>query len=375
MKVVLIARSTLNKVYGGDTVQVIKTADYLKQAGIEVDIRLSSERIAYKEYDLLHFFNITRPADILRHSRVSGKPYVVSTILCDYSEYDKNYRKGISRLFSYFSTDTIEYIKTIARCLLGKDHLASPEFIWKGQVKSIMEILHGAEMLLPNSLSEYKRLVNRYGTTANHIIVPNGVDLSLFQDKHIEKDPNLVLCVARIEGNKNHINLIKALNNTRFKLLLVGKPAPNQPGYYADCIKTAASNIEFIDYLPLPDLIDRYQHAKVHVLPSWYETTGLSSLEAASMGCNIVITDKGDTRSYFGDYAFYCNPVSPESIYQAIEKASLVPYDEGLYHTIANNYTWQKAASQTLKAYQTVLKTDEQLSHAFHYEKVSFAAG
>ena len=355
MKVALIARSTLNSVYGGDSVQVKKTTSYLEQAGIKVDIKLSKERIAYDEYDLLHFFNITRPADILQHARISGKPYVVSTILCDYSEYDKNYRKGIARVFSYFSTDSIEYLKTMARCLLGKDHLASPDFIWKGQVKSIMEVLRGAEMLLPNSLSEYKRLIKRYGVTAPYIVVPNGVDLSFFQDNHLEKDAGLVLCVARVEGNKNQINLIKALNNTRFKLLLVGRPAPNQSGYYAECRKAAAPNVEFIEYLPLPDLINCYQKAKVHVLPSWFETTGLSSLEAAVMGCNIVITDKGDTRSHFDDYAFYCNPASSESIYQAIEQASAAPYNQALYSTIANNYTWQKAASQTLKAYQAVL--------------------
>lgn len=363
MKVALIARSTLHKVHGGDTIQVIKTACCLQQLGVEADIKLSNEHIAYQHYDLLHFFNITRPADILHHSKISGKPYVVSTILCDYSEYDKNYRKDILRLFSRFSTDSIEYLKTIARCLLGKDHLASPEFIWKGQVKSILEVLRGADMLLPNSPSEYKRLVERYGETTRHIVVPNGVDLSLFQGRYMEKDADTVLCVARIEGNKNQINLIKALNNTRFKLLLIGPPAPNQMSYYAACRKLAAPNIEFIDYLPQRDLISKYQQAKVHVLPSWFETTGLSTLEAAVMGCNIVITDKGDTHSYFGDHAFYCDPVSPESIYQAIDKASRHPYDDELYQKIANNYTWQKAASQTLKAYREVLKVNKQLSY------------
>ncbi len=57
-------------------------------------------------------------------------------------------------------------------------------------------------------------------------------------------------------------------------------------------------------------------------MPSWFETTGLSSLEAAAMGCNIVITRKGDAYEYFGDYAYYCDPESPDSIFKAIEKAA-----------------------------------------------------
>ena len=86
--------------------------------------------------------------------------------------------------------------------------------------------------------------------------------------------------------------------------------------------KLAAKNIHFIDHLPQEELIHYYQKAKVHVLPSWFETCGLSTLEAAAMGCNIVITNKGYASEYFNDHAFYCDPSSPASILDAIYKAS-----------------------------------------------------
>jgi glycosyltransferase involved in cell wall biosynthesis len=355
MKVAFITRSTAYTGRGGDTVQALKTAEHLRAIGVEVDVKLSNEVINYSEYDLLHFFNIPRPADMLRHSKASGKPYVISTILLDHSEYDKHFRRGLGSLLKFFSADAIEYIKTLARCLLGKDHLASKEFIWKGQRRSIKGLIKGAAMLLPNSPSEYERLVEQYGLTGKHRVIPNGVELATFNYPDAIKDANMVLCVARIEGNKNQLNLIKALNNTRFKLVLVGKPAPNQLDYYAECKKAAAPNIEFIDYLPLKQLVEHYRWAKVHVLPSWFETTGLSTLEAAVMGCNIVITEKGDTRYYFEDYAFYCAPQSAESIYKATEEASQAAYNKALYHKIATNFTWQKTAEETLKAYQAVL--------------------
>ena len=67
MKVLFISRATLFKDKGGDTVQLVNTADQLKELGVEVDIKLGDRRIDYEQYDLIHFFNIIRPADILYH--------------------------------------------------------------------------------------------------------------------------------------------------------------------------------------------------------------------------------------------------------------------------------------------------------------------
>jgi len=165
-----------------------------------------------------------------------------------------------------------------------------------------------------------------------------------------------VICVARIEGIKNQLNLIRALNNTRFKLLLIGNHSPNQQAYYDECKSIAAANIEFIAHLPQDELVAYYQRAGVHVLPSWFETTGLSSLEAAAMGCNIVITDKGDTREYFGDDAFYCDPGKPESILAAIEQAGGAQHKPMLRERILQKYTWAQAAKSTLAAYEQVVE-------------------
>jgi glycosyltransferase involved in cell wall biosynthesis len=355
MKVAIIARSTLYTVPGGDTVQAVQTASHLADLGVVAEIKLSNESIDYNQYDLLHFFNLIRPADILYHSQRSGKPYVVSTILVDYSEYDQHHRKGLGTLFSYLPANSIEYIKTIARWLLGRDHLASPSYLWKGQRRSILEILDKAQMILPNSESEYQRVMKAYPSKVKYSVVPNGIDPKLFQyDNSIVKDDNLVLCVARIEGIKNQLNLIKALNNTRFQLMLIGAHSPNQQAYYNECKNIAAANIQFIDHLPQQELVAYYQKARVHVLPSWFETTGLSSLEAAAMGCNLMITDKGDTREYFEDQVTYCDPANPESILAAVEHASATAYDPRLREKILKKYTWAQAAYCTYHAYQLV---------------------
>lgn len=356
LRVALISRSTLYTVPGGDTVQAVQTARQLTELGVCVDIKLSSETIQYQLYDLLHFFNIIRPADILFHIRKAKKPYVVSTILVDYSEYDQQHRDGLGRLLGHLSPDGVEYVKTIARCVLGKDTLTSPSYLWRGQRRSILHILDRAQMILPNSESEYRRLMKAYPCDVKYQVVPNGIDPRLFQyDGNVERDTNLVICVARIEGVKNQLNLIRALNNTRFKLILIGNHSPNQAGYYHECRNIAAANIEFIDHLPQPELVDYYSRAGVHVLPSWFETTGLSSLEAAAMGCNVVITDKGDTREYFGDDAFYADPADADSIRKAIEQACGAGHKPNLREKILQKYTWAQAANCTLAAYQQIV--------------------
>ena len=358
IKVAMITRSTLYSAKGGDTVQVSETARHLTAAGVIMDIKLTDEVIDYDQYHLLHFFNITRPADILYHIKRSKKPFVISPILLDYSEYDKYYRKGIGGLlFRWLPAHTIEYIKILARWLKGTDRLMSPSYIFKGHRGSVNKILKQTRMLLPNSRSELDRISSQYKYDGKYHIVPNGIDHALFRfDETVQKDSNLVICVARIEGIKNQLNLIKALNNTKFKLLIIGAPAPNQLSYYQKCKRTAAANVMFIEHLPQTELIKYYREAKVHALPSWFETTGLSSLEAAAMGCNVVISDKGDTKEYFEEEAFYCDPRSPQSIYDAVEKASARPYNDLLRKKIFGNYTWQQAAIQTLIAYKQVLQ-------------------
>lgn len=353
MRVAFITRSTLYSVPGGDTVQVLQTASHLVALGVDVDIKLANEVIPYEQYTLLHFFNIIRPADILSHSSRAKKPFVVSTILCDYSEYDKHHTHGLRAVLGLLPANSIEYVKTIARWLLGKDKLASASYLWRGQGNSIKKILKDAALILPNSASEYRRIVNAYACNASYKVVPNGINTELFkQEEEKFRDKNLVLCVARIEGIKNQLNLIKALNNTEFTLMLVGSHAPNQAGYYDQCRAVAADNIQFISHIPQQQLLKYYSRAKVHILPSWFETTGLSSIEAAAMGCNIVITDKGDTREYFENDAFYCNPGEPETILAAVKKASEATFSQNLKQRILEKFTWKQAAIATYQAYQ-----------------------
>ena len=356
LRVLMVARPDLEAYPGGDTTQVLETARALRRLGVQ--ITLNPDRITYRDYDLIHFFNVIDPEDIIGHVRRSGLPYVLSTIYCLYDEYDRFHRRDwVGRLARWLPRHSTEYLKTVGKWLLLGERWSSYDFLWRGHAGSIRYILTRAGCLLPNSESEYRRLVADFGIEKDYLVVPNGVDLRHFQQAPKRKR-DLVLCVARIEGRKNQLNLIKAMNGVDLPLYIVGRPADNQQGYYRECREAAGSNVHFTGYVSDEELKELYARCKVHVLPSWFETTGLSSLESAAMGCNVVVTDRGDVTDYFADHAWYCDPGDPASIRAAVSDAFRSPWKPGLRALIKEKFNWERAAEVTLRAYSRVYKTN-----------------
>jgi glycosyltransferase involved in cell wall biosynthesis len=359
MKVLFIARATLYTSPGGDTKQLDLTAEALRSLGVQVDVALADTSPDYAGYDLLHFFNIIRPADIIYHARKSGKPFAVSTIFLDYGAFEKKTRGGVMGLLNRFlSEDGIEYVKAVARWAVNGERVRSAEYLRWGHRRSVSWVARNARVLLPNSENEYRRFVQKYGIQRPYRVVPNGIaaDVATRPLTKLPEYEGAVLCVARVEGRKNQLNLIRALNDSPFKLFIHGKPSPNNTAYYEACKREAASNVRFTDWLTEEELYAMYASAKVHVLPSYFETTGLSSLEAAVMGCNIVVTDRGDVRDYFGGHAWFCDPDDPSSIRKAVEEAHAAPYDKSFRDYILTHYTWRRAGEETLTAYETAMR-------------------
>ena len=366
LKILFISRASLFKVKGGDTIQVTKTAEALQRSGVDVDTRLCNEKnINYIQYDLIHFFNIHHPADMLFHIEQSGLPYVVSTIYVDYTKPRDRKSMGVKdTILNLFNSNAQEYIKTVSKSVMSGEKIISRNYIWKGHKNSVQWILSNAAMLLPNSEHEYKRLLSAYRIEKKYSVIPNGADTCLFNYNKEElqlKDDHMVLCVARIELLKNQLNLIQALNDTPFQLYCIGDPAPNHMKYFNECKRIARPNIHFISAMPQEELVKYYKKAKVHVLPSWFETTGLASLEALYCGCNIVVTKYGDTTDYYDPNAcFFCDPGSVESIRETVEKATRHKTDTRYIDSVSAGYNWQKAAESTLRAYkQVIIKTKQ----------------
>jgi len=370
------ARKTLFSVEGGDTIQILKTKEYLESLGVDVDLSLDLNP-SLEGYDLVHLFNVIRPQETWTQAQNARKqhiPYVISTIYVDYSEYEKNARAGVSGFITRRLPERVtEIFKILGRAILNRELHKGLLPLWKGMSKLVAETCYGAAMILPNSFSEFGRLKRDFNLQIDEdkvAVVPNGYDAAIFNDSFepeqkikdtelLERAKDGVLCVARIEGRKNQLKLVQAFRELPYQLLLIGIPAPNHMNYYQSILKELPENVMMVGSVPHEQLSVIYRLARVHVLPSWMETTGLSTLEAAAMDCNVVVTRKGDTEEYFGDYAYYCEPDDINSIREAVKKACVTPFNPLFKEYIIKNFTWEKAAQMTLNAYEKAIGSNE----------------
>jgi glycosyltransferase involved in cell wall biosynthesis len=189
-----------------------------------------------------------------------------------------------------------------------------------------------------------------------YMVVPNGIDTTFFHLQNTKTDrQRKVISVGQVYGRKNQHMLIQACKQLKVPLDIIGKSPPNHQGYYEYCQSLCDPRTRLIGYIPKEALLNSYATAWVHALPSWFETTGLSSLEAGAMGCNLVVGSGGDTREYFDGFAAFCRADNLQSIVEAVGEALEKPLSKALREVIMEKYTWERAAEITLKAYQKVL--------------------
>ncbi len=367
MRILFQSRKTLYTVPGGDTVQLVKTAEYLRKLGVEVDISTELEP-RLDGYDLVHLFNLMRPQEVFlqaRNASRQGKRVALSTIYGLYTEYERKVRGGLAGyVVRHVSPWQVERLKVIARALMNREMNKGTLFAAVLGYRSLCsKVAEMTDVFLPNSASEMQRVHDDFVVSKSKpfVVVPNAVDTIAFDPARVvlgdntKKYEGCVLSAARIEGRKCQLELVRAMRDLPYQLVLIGKPAPNHLSYFEAIKCEAGDRVHILGQIPHEELPEYYKAAKVHALISWMETPGLSSLEAGAMGCNLVITEKGDTRDYFGDDAFYCEPDSVKSIRDAIVRAYNAPVDSALSLRIREDYSWQKTAQQTLEGYRIAL--------------------
>jgi len=375
MKVLMTGRGDVFERPGGDTVQMVETSNGLKQLGVEVTI--SSKVPAIDPcYDLYHVFNCDRLETYEQCKAVKsiGKPLLLSTVYWDKSEFrrmgvDVNLFLNLPLRFAHmvrFGDLVTDAIVAAVRDGCPKTGVKDPKrpFSSRTIVRSNLAL---CDLLLPNSVAEANLLSSQFGVAPKRIrVIPNGVDSDRMQADRTEivrkyGVEDFVLCVGRIEDRKNTIRLIRACKLERLQLVLVGRLDARSPYGQRVSKEGKDAGALFIDELPSysPLLGSAYAAAKVHALPSWYETPGLSSLEAASLGCLIVSTDRGSARDYFGELASYCSPRSVESIRAALRREANLDSTsrrDALKEMISSKYTWTGAARLTYNAYREIVE-------------------
>lgn len=371
---------------GGDTIQIEKTAEELRKLGVEVGIDCSAKS-DLANVDLVHLFNIDWPAQTFlqaKNAKEQNKPIVFSPIHHSYQEierYEKEARFGIRRLTnSIFRTrEPREKLKEVYRLLTDPRKFSSTLTEFRlGIMNEQRELLEMANLILVQTDAEAKDLKTDFGFNDGELqslalqLVVNGVNREFAKARPdwFVKNFGLeefILSVGRIEPRKNQLAVIEAaqplglrgINPKGLNLVFVGKISWRHPEYalrFLNLVKKHAW-VHHIPQIPHEKIGSCFAAAKVHVLASWFETTGLVNLEAALAGANVVSSSKR-SREYLLDFAHYCDPGDINSITGAIHGAWKSPPDPKLKEHILKNFTWEIVGRQTLAAYYLLRKAN-----------------
>ncbi|KKU30754.1 MAG: Glycosyl transferase group 1 [candidate division WWE3 bacterium GW2011_GWA1_46_21] len=372
MKILMWARSDLYDYIGGDRVQIENTANALRVLGVDVDIA-TDINIDIETYDLVHVFQLDWTPETyfyVQKARKHNKPVILSPIhhsLKEVHRFDNEYVFDYRRITKYLFREqhNRDTFKNIYRSLFNIKK-ARPTFLSLliGLAAMHKRTLQSANVVLVQTEIEAKDLKETYNVDFEWEKVLNGVSRS-FVDVPLVPSPigveNYIISVGRVEPRKNTLKIIDAVadfrkkHNLDVKLVLVGKKSRNHIEYlirfgFAVRRHSWIVHIEELENAKMPPL---YQHAKVCVSASWFETTGLTLLEALFCGTNAVAS--GDrAKEYLGAYASYCDPGSVASIESAVEKEFFSARPK-LPIEMKKTYTWENTASKIKGIYMKEL--------------------
>lgn len=374
MKILMLGRQGLLKNGGGDLVQIDNTARELRDLGVDVDIK-TEFNVDMSPYDIVHIFQLDWTADnyfYAKRAKSFDKPIVLSPIhhsVKEVKKFDDTYVFDYRRISRYLFKDQFarDVFKNFYRAILH------PSKMWPvlcsifiGLKKMHITTLKLSDYVLVQTKLEAKDLESTYGVKLkNWKIVVNGVGEQFLtkEFKNPFKFKDYIICVGRIEPRKNQLSIVEAVNRFRkeenldVNLVFIGKFNPVNHMEYTLKFKNLLNKhlwITHIDVVPYKKIPNYFHFAKVGVSASWFETTGLTSLDALFCGANAVAS--GDrAKEYLGNYASYCSPEDINSIKDAIKKEYYAKRPV-LDSKIKKEYTWKNAAKQTFDVYNELLK-------------------
>ena len=377
MRILLINHGTAGDYGGGDGTQIKNTAQQLRAVGHDVSM-VNSDEPDVRGFDIAHIFNCRVVDSFIKQMNCclqAGIPTVVSPIWINIPKALWGSRGTMSVLAALQNGINPEQLTNLERLKTQELVVSLPEgtvdargsgscsFNW---MQTVGQLLQRADGLLPNSWLELKAVQSDLGWSGNCFEVAHyGVDPDIFLDADPEPfrqatgiQGPFVVQGGRIEPAKNQAMLCWALRNTNLPVVLIGS-GKKWPSYPELCKHLLGDRLRIIEHLPQPMLASAFAAARVHVLPSWMETCGLVTLEAALTGTPVVGSTFGHELEYLRQDTWWCHPGDPDSVQHAIEQA----WSAGRNHSkanklkrrILNDFTWQNTGKATEKLYLRVL--------------------
>lgn len=282
---------------GGIRVRMMQIAKKLEEAGHQVDF-FNPYTSKILNYDVVHCFSLVpEHYDMVNFAYSNGVKVVISSIV------------GTTQGWKI-------------DLMLSLIHHPMMTIYNKNQ-----SILKMASTIIVETQKEQEFIIKHYKINRSKIsIVPNGIDCiceytnEVYQKLGYQRD--YILCVGRIDRNKNQLNVIKALKDSNIDIIFIGGPTTYNDPYYQECLSESKGheNIHFWGWIDNGSALmsSAYANAKVFIFPSFQETFGMVLIEAANFGANLVVSNTLPIL----DYPVFrnCSTFSPNNIREIREK-------------------------------------------------------
>jgi glycosyltransferase involved in cell wall biosynthesis len=158
-------------------------------------------------------------------------------------------------------------------------------------------------------------------------IIPNAVDPSFFEVQNHRDERHTILCVGFVCPLKNQNTLIRALDDSpmtnKIKVVFLGHTSKDSS--YVDeffHLVEARSWCEYAGFADRQALKNYLQRASLLVLPSLEDNCPMAVLESMAAGVPVVAAKVGGLPDLIDDgkTGFFCDPLDPASIRNAVEK-------------------------------------------------------
>lgn len=293
MKIAFINNFTIVTPTNGIKMQAMMWKKGLEERGHEVTLIEPWETNDWREYDYIVIFKYgTALYEYVRTIAPLNPNIILAPII------DSNYSP---RLFHF----TCKFLKVDTLRL-------------RSNYSDLYKIKDQIKLYLVRSEYEKRFITEGLGIAEEKIrIIPLSSRLPLSVSKQPKE--NFCLHVSILDDERKNVKkLIEAAAKYRFELKLAGYI--HEPQKFLKEI-APCPNIEYVGFLSDEELCQYYQRAKVFALPSTYEGVGMAALEAASYGCDIVMTNIGAPKEYYKGLAYLVNPNDVDDIGGSILKA------------------------------------------------------
>lgn len=181
---------------------------------------------------------------------------------------------------------------------------------------------------------------------------------------------DFILYVGGFSPRKNILGLIEAFSLIPYskrkntKLVITGKKGISYDKYKKRTSELKIMNdVIFTGFISLDHMPIFYNASKLLVYPSFYEGFGLPPLEAMACGTPVIASNVTSLPEVCGTSAILIDPYNIDELSLNIEK---ILTDKSLYNNMSNRgikrsltFSWDNTASQTLCAYENILKNHE----------------